>query len=37
MLPLILFAASLLPSQQASMECVDTGANIAATETPAVR
>ena len=37
MLPLILFAASLLPSQQGSMECVDTGANIAATETPAVR
>jgi hypothetical protein len=37
MLPLILLAASLLPSQQASMECVDTGANIAAIETPAVR
>ena len=37
MLPLILLAASLLPSQQASMECVDTGANIAATETQAVR
>ena len=37
MLPLILLAASLLLSQQASMECVDTGANIAATETPAVR
>jgi hypothetical protein len=37
MLPLILLAASLLPSQQASMECVDTGANIAATETPALR
>ena len=37
MLPLILLAASLLNSQQASMECVDTGANIAATETQAVR
>ena len=37
MLPLILLAASLLPSQQASMECVDTGASIAATETQAVR
>src|ERR1700674_96551 len=37
MLPLILLAASLLLSQQASMECVDTGANIAATETQAVR
>jgi hypothetical protein len=37
MLPLILLAASLLPSQQAFMECADTGANIAATETPAVR
>ena len=37
MLPLILLAASLLHSQQASMECVDTGANIAATETQAVR
>jgi len=34
---LILLVASLLPSQQASMDCVDTGANIAATETPAVR
>ena len=37
MLPLILFAASLMPSQQAYMVCVDTGANLAATETPAVR
>ena len=37
MLPLILLAASLLLSQQASMECVDKGANIAATETQAVR
>lgn len=37
MLPLILLAASLLQSQQASMECVDTGANVAATETQAVR
>ena len=37
MLPLILLAASLLPSQQASMECVDTGATIAATETQAAR
>jgi len=37
MLPLILLAASLLPSQQASMECADTGASIAAAETPAVR
>jgi hypothetical protein len=37
MLPLILLAASLLLSQQASMECVDTGASIAATETQAVR
>jgi hypothetical protein len=37
MLPLILLAASLLHSQQASMECVDTGANIAATETQEVR
>lgn len=37
MLPLILLAASLLLSQQASMECVDTGATIAATETQAVR
>src|ERR1700739_4573160 len=36
MLPLILLVASLLPAQQASMECVDTGANIAATETQAV-
>ena len=37
MLPLILLSASLLHSQQASMECVDSGANIAATETPEVR
>jgi hypothetical protein len=37
MLPLILLAASLLHSQQASMECVDSGANIAATETQEVR
>ena len=37
MLPLILLAASLLLSQQASMECVSTGAKIAAAETPAVR
>jgi hypothetical protein len=37
MLPLILLAASLLPSQQAAMECADRGATIAATETPAVR
>ncbi|HXP81546.1 MAG TPA: hypothetical protein VN976_16690 [Verrucomicrobiae bacterium] len=37
MLPLILLAASLLLSQQASMECVDTGATVAATETQAVR
>jgi hypothetical protein len=37
MLPLILLAASLLPSQQASTECVDTGAKVAGTETPAVR
>ena len=37
MLPLILLAASLLHSRQASMECVDTGANIAATETQEVR
>jgi hypothetical protein len=36
MLPLILLASSLLPSQQASMECVDTGATIAAAETQAV-
>ena len=34
---LILLAASLLHPQQASMECVDTGANIAATETQEVR
>ena len=37
MLPLILLAASLLHSQQASLECVDAGANIAATETHEVR
>lgn len=37
MLPLILLAASLFPSQQASMECVGTGANIAATETQPLR
>jgi hypothetical protein len=37
MLPLILLAASLLHSRQASLECVDTGANIAATETQQVR
>lgn len=37
MLPLILLAASLFPSQQASMECAGTGANIAATETQAAR
>jgi hypothetical protein len=35
--PLILLAASLLLSQQASMECVYTGATIAATQTQAVR
>jgi hypothetical protein len=37
MMPLILLAASLLPSQQASMECVNTGPTIAATQTQAVR
>ncbi len=37
MLPLILLAASLLLSQQSSMECLDTSPNMAATETPAVR
>jgi hypothetical protein len=37
MLPLILFAASLLHSQQTSMECVDSGANIAATGTQEAR
>jgi hypothetical protein len=37
MLPLILLAASLLPSQQASAECIDAGAEAAVTETPAVR
>jgi hypothetical protein len=37
MLPLILLAASLLPSQQAVMECADTGATIATAETQPVR
>lgn len=37
MLPLILLAASLLPAQQASMECVDTGAQTATAETQPVR
>lgn len=37
MLPLILFAASLLPAQQSSMQCADTGANIAKIETQPVR
>jgi len=32
-LPLILLAASLLPSQQASLHCVDGGSQIAATQT----
>lgn len=36
MLPLILLAASLLPSQQVSVECVDTVATVAATETQPV-
>ncbi len=36
MLPLILLVASLLPAQQASMECVDSGANAAGAETPPV-
>jgi hypothetical protein len=36
MLPLILLVASLLPAQQASMECVDSGANVAGAETPPV-
>jgi hypothetical protein len=33
MLPLILIAASLLPSQKAAMECADAGAAIASAET----
>src|SRR5579863_5175565 len=33
MLPLILLAASLLPSQKAAMECAETGAAIASAET----
>jgi hypothetical protein len=37
MFPLILFAASLFPSQEASAQCVDTGASIAVTETQPVR
>lgn len=37
MMPLILLAASLLLSQQAAMECVNTGPTIAATQTQAVR
>jgi len=37
MLPLILLAALFQLSQQVSMECVDTGATVAATETQAVR
>jgi hypothetical protein len=37
MLPLILLAASLLHSQQASIECIGTGDNNAVTETQAVR
>jgi hypothetical protein len=37
MMPLILLAASLLLSQQASMECVNTGPTIADTQTQAVR
>jgi hypothetical protein len=36
-LPLILLVASLLPSQQASTQCVDNGANIAETETQPAR
>jgi hypothetical protein len=36
MVSLILLAASLLTSQQASTQCVDTGANIAATQTQPV-
>jgi len=37
MLPFILLAASLLTSQQASTQCVDTGDDSAATQTQAVR
>jgi hypothetical protein len=37
MLPLLLLAASLLTSQHASTECVDNGADHAATETQAAR
>lgn len=37
MLTLILLAASLLPAQQASMECADTGATTAKTETQPLR
>jgi hypothetical protein len=37
MLPLILLAASLIPSQQTSAECVDTGAQTATTQTQPVR
>jgi hypothetical protein len=37
MVPLILLAASLLPAQQASMDCADTGAQTATTETQSVR
>ena len=37
MLPLLLFAASLLPAQQASMECVNTGETTATTATQPVR
>src|ERR1700752_644621 len=37
MLPLILLAASLLPTQQASMDCADTGAQTATAQTQPVR
>jgi hypothetical protein len=37
MLTLLLFAASLLPAQQASTECADTGATAAKTETQPAR
>jgi hypothetical protein len=37
MLPFILLAASILPSQQASTECIDAGAETAVTETQTVR
>lgn len=37
MLPLILFAASLLPAQQPSMTCVGGGANVAPIETHPLR